>query len=46
MRFKNMSTRMKPAVSFGAIVIFSICFDLYSICSPAVMNGRVMEFFK
>jgi methyl-accepting chemotaxis protein len=34
---------MKLAASFGAIVIFNICFGLYSIQSLDVMNSRVVE---
>jgi methyl-accepting chemotaxis protein len=43
MKHKNMSTKMKLIVSFGAIVIFNICFGLYSINSLAVMNSRAVE---
>ena len=38
-----MSTKMKLVASFGAIVLFNICFGLYCIRSLAVLNGRVVE---
>ena len=43
MKLKSLSTKMKLAASFGAIVIFNVCFGLYSIQSLAVMNSRVVE---
>ena len=46
MKFKSMSIKMKLVASFGAIVVFNICFGLYSIHSLAVMNSRIVESYE
>jgi methyl-accepting chemotaxis protein len=38
-----MSTKMKLILSFSVIIVFNICFGLYSLYFLDIFNGRVVE---